>query len=70
MLDPIGSQVIDYVYAQMKVSEKWSLRQERGFTWWGHTVAQRVWADPPKVGPFSSWHHAPSRLGPLHAVAS
>jgi len=46
MLDPIGSQVIDYVYAQMKVSEKWSLRQERGFTWWGHTVAQRVWADP------------------------
>jgi hypothetical protein len=48
MLDPIGSQVIDYVYAQMKISEKWSLRQERGFTWWGHTVAQRVWADPPR----------------------
>jgi hypothetical protein len=30
----------------MQVDEEWSLRQERGFCWWGHEYAQRVWADP------------------------
>jgi hypothetical protein len=30
----------------MEVDEEWSLRQERGFCWWGHEYAQRIWAEP------------------------
>ncbi|MHB8516319.1 MAG: hypothetical protein ACYC9X_11225 [Dehalococcoidia bacterium] len=29
----------------MQIDDKWSMREERGFTWWGHELAQRVWAD-------------------------
>ena len=30
----------------MQVDEAWSVREERGFTWWGAWVRQRMWADP------------------------
>jgi hypothetical protein len=29
----------------MRIDEKWSTRNGAGFTWWGHMLAQRVWAD-------------------------
>jgi hypothetical protein len=30
----------------MRLDERWLLRQERGFVWWPHRLAQRVWAEP------------------------
>lgn len=42
----VGPQVIDFVFSSMRVDTRWSLREPRGFTWWGHRFAQRVWADP------------------------
>lgn len=30
----------------MAIDERWSVREARGFTWWGHRLAQRVWAEP------------------------
>lgn len=41
--DP-GLAVVDHLYKQMQIDAEWSLRQERGFTWWGDQLAQRVWA--------------------------
>src|SRR5262249_53367177 len=43
--DP-GVQVVELVYRNMQIDEEWSLRQERGFCWWGHEYAQRIWAEP------------------------
>ena len=30
----------------MQIDERWMLRRPRGFTWWGHELAQQVWLDP------------------------
>jgi hypothetical protein len=30
----------------MRLDDRWLLRQERGFVWWPHRLAQRVWAEP------------------------
>jgi hypothetical protein len=30
----------------MRLDERWLLRRERGFVWWPHRLAQRVWAEP------------------------
>jgi hypothetical protein len=41
--DP-GLAVVEHLYKQMQIDPEWSVRQERGFTWWGDQLAQRVWA--------------------------
>jgi hypothetical protein len=41
--DP-GLVVVEHLYKQMQIDAQWSVRQERGFTWWGDRLAQRVWA--------------------------
>jgi hypothetical protein len=46
--DP-GLQVLDYVFQNMQIDERWSVREPRGFTWWGHRFAQRVWAEPARL---------------------
>jgi hypothetical protein len=43
----LGPEVLDRIYEAMRIDAQWSIRQERGFTWWGHRLAQRVWAEPP-----------------------
>lgn len=45
----IGLRVINYVFKRMQIDEPWSVRETRGFTWWGHTLAQRVWAEEPRI---------------------
>jgi len=41
--DP-GLAVVEHLYKQMQIDAAWSVRRERGFTWWGDRLAQRVWA--------------------------
>lgn len=41
----LGTDIVAHVHDAMKVSDKWSLNQDRGFTWWAGDYAQRVWAD-------------------------
>jgi hypothetical protein len=31
----------------MNIDEKWSVKTDRGFTWWGHQYAQSIWAEQP-----------------------
>jgi hypothetical protein len=50
----VGLEVLDFVYTSMKIDERWSTREPRGFTWWGHRLAQRVWAEP--VRPSDGFH--------------
>lgn len=48
MSDP-GRTVVDHIYSTLQIDAQWSVRGERGFTWWGKDYAQRVWAEPPFV---------------------
>jgi len=42
----VGPQIIDAVYQGMGIDQAWSVREARGFTWWGHRLGQRIWAEP------------------------
>jgi hypothetical protein len=40
-----GLRALDYVFQTLGIEREWSVRESRGFTWWPHRLAQRVWAD-------------------------
>jgi hypothetical protein len=42
----VGPQVLDDLFQRMMIDREWSVRSDRSFTWWGHHLAQRVWAEP------------------------
>lgn len=44
--DP-GLSVVRSVFDALQIDEEWSAWEDRGFIWWPHQHAQRVWADPP-----------------------
>lgn len=44
----VGLRIVQDLYQTMQVDAEWSVRTERGFTWWAKDHAQRVWADPPE----------------------
>ena len=37
---------IERIHREMQIDEPWTLREERGFTWWGAWIRQRVWSGP------------------------
>ncbi|MGC2149829.1 MAG: hypothetical protein WA613_16570 [Candidatus Acidiferrales bacterium] len=41
----VGPQLLAFIYEQMKIDPEWSVREERSLTWWGHRLAQRIWAE-------------------------
>jgi len=45
----IGPQVIDFLHRSLNIDEEWCVREPRGFTWWGHRLAQHIWADRPRI---------------------
>lgn len=42
----LGVEIVDTIGHCLTLDEEWCVRDERGFTWWGHQLAQRVWSDP------------------------
>lgn len=44
--DDLGLQIVDAIGHSLSLDEEWSVRDARGFTWWGKDLAQRVWAEP------------------------
>jgi tetratricopeptide (TPR) repeat protein len=44
-LDDAGPEVIQFIYTSMLIDDAWSIKKSRGFTWWGHRLAQRIWAE-------------------------
>lgn len=45
--DP-GLELLAHLYETLHPGPEWCVTQPRGFTWWGHRLAQRVWAEPPR----------------------
>jgi hypothetical protein len=41
----VGPQLLTFIYEEMKIDREWSVREERNLTWWGHRLAQRIWAE-------------------------
>lgn len=44
--DDLGLEIVDTIGHSLTLDDEWCVRDERGFTWWGHELAQRVWAEP------------------------
>jgi len=40
----LGRAAVERAYREMQIDAQWSVREPRGFTWWGSWVRQRVWA--------------------------
>src|SRR4051812_19834983 len=38
----VGIQVLESIYEQLMIDDQWSVRRERGFTWWSYRLAQHV----------------------------
>ena len=45
--DDVGIQTVQEIYNSLQVDEEWSIREERGFTWWANQFKQTMWADQP-----------------------
>jgi len=45
----IGQRLVDYVYERMQIDEPWAVRAAQRFSWWGGSLAQRVWADEARI---------------------
>ena len=43
-----GMALVRLLHQRLQVDPEWCVWEERGFTWWGQNLAQRVWADPPE----------------------
>jgi hypothetical protein len=37
---------VRYLYDSSRIDPKWTIVKDRGFTWWAHDLAQRVWSEP------------------------
>jgi hypothetical protein len=47
-----GERVIEWLYSdQLNVDAEWSVRTDRGFTWWAHEQAQTIWVAGEETGP-------------------
>jgi hypothetical protein len=42
-----GLRTVEDIFTNLEIDEDWSTRGGRGFTWWAHRHAQRVWAEEP-----------------------
>jgi hypothetical protein len=45
-VDDVGLRVVDKIAHSFTLDAEWSVRDERGFTWWGKDLAQGVWSEP------------------------
>ena len=41
-------EVLKFLTARMQIEAEWAVQEQTCFTWWAHTLAQRVWVTPPR----------------------
>ncbi|MDV3136662.1 hypothetical protein [Mycobacterium sp. 29Ha] len=41
-MNDVGLRLLESLYEQMMIDEQWSIRRERGFTWWSYRLPQHV----------------------------
>jgi len=42
----IVEEVLRFLTARMQIEAEWAVQEQTSFTWWAHTLAQRVWVAP------------------------
>ena len=40
-------EALRFLTARMQIEAEWAVQEQTAFTWWAHTLAQRVWVTPP-----------------------
>jgi hypothetical protein len=48
--DPIDfvEAALRFLTERMQIEAEWAVQEQTSFTWWAHTLAQRVWVAPPR----------------------
>jgi hypothetical protein len=41
-------EVLRFLTARMQIEAEWAVQERTSFTWWAHTLAQKVWVAPPR----------------------
>jgi hypothetical protein len=41
-------EVLKFLTARMQIEAEWAVQEQTSFTWWAHTLAQKVWVEPPR----------------------
>lgn len=41
-------EVLKFLTARMQIEAEWAVQEQTSFTWWAHTLAQRVWVAAPR----------------------
>lgn len=41
-------EVLKFLTARMQIEAEWAVQERTSFTWWAHTLAQRVWVAEPR----------------------
>jgi hypothetical protein len=41
-------EVLKFLTARMQIEAEWAVQEQTSFTWWAHTLAQKVWVAPPR----------------------
>lgn len=44
----VGLRLLDSLYEQLEIDDKWAVRREGEFTWWANLLAQHVEVEPPE----------------------
>ena len=44
----VVEEVLRFLTARMQIEAEWAVQEKTSFTWWAHTLAQRVWVAPPR----------------------
>src|ERR1051325_8467728 len=41
-------EVLRFLTARMQIDAEWAVQERTSFTWWAHTLAQRIWVAAPR----------------------
>jgi hypothetical protein len=41
-------EVLKFLTARMQIEAEWAVQERTSFSWWAHSLAQRVWVAPPR----------------------
>jgi len=44
----VVEEVLRFLTARMQIEAEWAVQERTSFTWWAHTLAQRVWVSEPR----------------------
>lgn len=44
----VVEETLKFLTARMQIEAEWAVQEQTAFTWWAHTLAQRVWVAPPR----------------------